>query len=620
MIYIYDGDTTSFRYNGQALPQAYDVVVRQELNGEYFLTANYPISKDGRYQLIEKDKIIKAHTPDGMQPFRVVDIKKHMDHVEVEAWHIFYADFRKKLCRPLKIRQGTGVEAIGKFVQSLLSDTRYTFSSNILDLHDYTTVDRTDFGREEIKQNPDQMFQALDVLGDIVKRWNGELMINGYDIRLVKRIGQDKDILLYDKKNITEYVDQTNIKDIVTLAYGISEWEEEVKTADGDTKMATKRVKAFVESPLINAYNGVVFEAQYVNNDIRSERAMKNWLRRKFSYENRDKPKRNIKLDTNLVGGGRLNFGDGLVLKYTQYDVDERMRMTSYDYNGFDDKWLSIGIGDIRSGALDDLKVEISGISQNVGQQIDQTYHAMINSLGNKIIYSQLEPVGDFKDGDVWFHDNGFHIWDAEQQMWVAHPYNTRIDVVEQLLKDLEPEIKEMRQRNEEVFERAKKLADDFEAQTSALTDRFDEYQEQLKLLDSQASQQVKIIGSDGLRYYMDNIAKIGIGPGGYPEDPEQEGIDSEEFTILVEDVLAEVGPNKYGYTLGVQHVLSFEAESVERKVDKSYGTESAISTAITNQVGPLLELETPPQAQGFNDMRLSVVTETKGVVELENG
>ncbi|WP_143019093.1 phage tail spike protein [Carnobacterium viridans] len=170
----------------------------------------------------------------------------------------------------------------------------------------------------------------------MVNRWSGEIIINGYDIRLVSRLGKDTDALLYEKKNITDFVDKESIQGIVTRVHGKSEWTE-----DGpDGKQLTKRIKTTVDSPLINAYSGIVFEQQFTNNDIRTEQELKNWLTLKFSTENIDKPSRTIELDTNIVDETEVALGDKLNLKYLKHDVDMLIRMTKYQYDGFNNRYI----------------------------------------------------------------------------------------------------------------------------------------------------------------------------------------------------------------------------------------------------------------------------------------
>lgn len=431
IIYIYDSTVTDFTYNGQPLNKAYEVVVDNMINDSFFVTFNHPLDDKGIYKIIEKDKIVKVHTPDGMQPFRIMDRVKYMDHVSIEAWPLLYADMRNKLVKPLTLRGVSGQAAVNAFVNNLLIDTPFTFTSNITDMHDYHTQDA-----EERENNPNQLYNALDVFKDIVKRWQGELVINGYDVRVVDRLGKNTGALLYEKKNISDFTDEESIQDITTRLYGKSEWTERPEGSDEEVK---HEISVKVESPLINAYSGIVFEKQYTNNDIRTEKEMRDWLNLKFTTENIDKPSRNIKVGTNIVDDTVIDLGDSLMLKYVKHDVDMEIRMVGYTYDGYADRYITIQLGDAKQSYVGNVQNTVRELETNVSTSVKQTVNQILNANGERMIYSVNEPVGNFKNGDVWFdQQGGMYFWDEEKGMWIDHPYNRNMNVVAEKVEDAE--------------------------------------------------------------------------------------------------------------------------------------------------------------------------------------
>ena len=423
IIYIYDSTATDFTYNGQPLNKAYEAVVDNMINDSFFVTFNHPLDDKGIYKNIEKDKIVKVHTPDGMQPFRIMDRVKYMDHISIEAWPLFYADMRNKLVKPLAIRGLTGQAALNMFVNNLLIDTPFTFTSNITVAHDYHTQNT-----EERESNPNQLYNALDVFKDIVKRWQGELVINGYDIRLLDRLGKNTGALLYEKKNISDFTDEESIQDVTTRLYGKSEWTERPQGSDEEVK---HEISVKVESPLINAYSGIVFEKQYTNNDIRTEKEMTDWLNLKFTTEHIDKPSRNIKVNTNIVDDTVINLGDSLVLKYVKHDVDMEIRMVGYTYDGYSNRYITVQLGDAKQSYVGNVQNTVREIETNVNNSVKQTVNQILNANGERIINSDIEPVGNFKNGDIWYdNQGGMYFWDEESGMWIDHPYNKNLHVM----------------------------------------------------------------------------------------------------------------------------------------------------------------------------------------------
>ncbi len=438
IIYIYDNTVTDFTYNGQPLNKAYEVVVDNIINDSFFVTFNHPLDDKGIYKTIEKDKIVKVHTPDGMQPFRIMDRVKYMDHISIEAWPLFYADMRNKLVKPLSIRGLSGQAAVNTFVNNLLIDTPFTFTSNITDTHDYHTQDT-----EERESNPNQLYNALDVFKDIVKRWQGELVINGYDVRVVNRLGKNTGALLYEKKNISDFTDEESIQDVTTRLYGKSEWTERPQGSDEEVK---HEISVKVESPLINAYSGIVFEKQYTNNDIRTEKEMRDWLNLKFTTDNIDKPSRSIKVGTNIVDDTVISMGDSIVLKYVKHDVDMEIRMVGYAYDGYANRYITIQLGDAKQSYVGNVQNTVREIETNVNTAVKQTVNQILNANGERMIYSVNEPVGSFKNGDVWFdQQGGMYFWDEDRGMWIDHPYNRNMNLIaDKIANEIEPGLVEL--------------------------------------------------------------------------------------------------------------------------------------------------------------------------------
>lgn len=475
MIYLYDKTATAFKYHGRPLPNAYDVQVHYMLNDEFYVQGKHPIDDRYVYQEIEQDRIIKCYTPDGPQPFRIMSVTKLMGMVEFEAWPLFYADMRHKLVKPIAAKRLSGVAVLEVFEQNLLQDTPFTFSSNIDSVHDYHTQDINE--REE---DGLALFDALDVFKAIVRRWNGEVVINGYDIRLLERVGQDKQVLLYEKKNIANFVDETSIKGVVTRLHGKSTWTTRDEE-DAEAEEKTHSLQVTIDSPLIDEYGGAVYEKQYTNNDIRTEDELRRWLELKFERGHIDKPERSIELETNMVDGHALQVGDGLVLKYLKHGVDAPFRMTGYIYDGYRNRYIKVLIGsatsDVGSQLYGSVQSEISDFEQSMVNEFNKMSHSLINSLGNKIIYGSERPKGNFKDGDIWFDDKGtMYIWNSELQDWEEIIRTSDQERVKRLVEELEQYWKEAQAEFDKIQAENDKKLNKFKSQIEAFQKRVDEF------------------------------------------------------------------------------------------------------------------------------------------------
>ncbi|HIX42801.1 MAG TPA: phage tail protein, partial [Candidatus Kurthia intestinigallinarum] len=304
MLYLYDKNTIDFTNNGGPIRHSYDEhVIREE---GFYLTFKLLLDKNSDYKKVKKEMIVSAETPDGRNQFRVYDIVKHQDHVEVLAVQLMY-DFDNKMVNPFKVTNVSGTTVINRFVSAFKASLGpFTLSSSVSETHDFATNDVDD-------DTPSH--NALEVLNRITNRWDSELLLNGYDIRMVKRLGAKTNALLYEKKNISEFEDESSVRDMATRIYATSRF-----TAEGDDEETV--ISVTVDSPLINEY-AQIYEKSFVNNDARTKQELINWVNLKYSTENTDKPTRNIKVSTNIIDGTEINYGDELVLKYLIHDVDE---------------------------------------------------------------------------------------------------------------------------------------------------------------------------------------------------------------------------------------------------------------------------------------------------------
>ena len=75
MLYLLDKYTKTEKWNGTPLHEASSAIIKEETNGDFYLTVSYPITDSGIYQLIKEDMLIKAPVPVlGTQLFRVKNL------------------------------------------------------------------------------------------------------------------------------------------------------------------------------------------------------------------------------------------------------------------------------------------------------------------------------------------------------------------------------------------------------------------------------------------------------------------------------------------------------------------------------------------------------------------
>lgn len=416
MLYLYDKNTIDFTNNGEPISHSYDEhVIRED---GFYLTFKLLLDINSDYKKVKKEMIVSAETPDGRNQFRVYDIVKRKDHVEVVAVQLMY-DLDNKMVNPFKVNNVSGTTVINRFISSFKSSLgAFTLSSSVAETHDFSTNDEND-------DTPSQ--NALEVLNRITNRWDSELLVNGYDIRMIKRLGTRTNALLYEKKNISNFEDESTVRNMATRIHATSRF-----IAEGDDEETV--ISVSVDSPLINEY-AQVYEKSFVNNDARTTQELVKWVNLKYSTENIDKPKRNINVSTNIIDGTEINYGDELVLKYLVHDVDEVIRCVGYDYNPVAQTYYSITLGGWKDSFATTLTGGIVDVTQRQVNQIKKNItHILMNADGYHRNAYGPESVPNPINGDVWYYfewdrPNEIEMRIFEDGFWVPVPFGTKAEI-----------------------------------------------------------------------------------------------------------------------------------------------------------------------------------------------
>ena len=394
MLYLFGPKETDF-VNGDSdlIHNTYDEVVERAKG--FYLKFKMTLDKDEQYKKVKKEMIISAYTPDGWNQFRVFDIYNYSHHVEVVATQLHY-DLNYKKVYPFNAKNVTAQAALNLFVSKFKSDLpNFKFTSSIDVTRNFSTDD--DLERLEEGHN------ALEILNRMADRWGGELDVNGYNVRLVPKLGKFTNALLYEHKNIAEFVDETSMSEIITRIHAVTRFRpERVEGSEDEPEEVT--IKVVVDSPLINEY-AQVYEEDYTNNDARTKAELVAWARLKYSTNSVDKPARSIKVETNIIDGQEINYGDDLVLKYTKHDVDEIIRCVGYQYNPNSKQYISVTLGSNTKTLSSTITGAVHDSTRNQFSNMEKQVQAVRYAANdrNRATTGPL-PVPNPIDGDIWYY------------------------------------------------------------------------------------------------------------------------------------------------------------------------------------------------------------------------
>lgn len=535
---LYPSTQVDFTNNGEPIRHSFDErVIRED---GFYLTFKLLLDENKEYKKVQLENIIGATTPDGMNYFKVYDVIPKTDHVEVIALQLFYyLDYRR--IKPFNLKNATGFGAIQALAYYFVSSIDpYTFDSSVNETHDFS-VDTT--GSDEEKY-----YNALEIANRIANRWDSEFMLNGYDVRMVKRLGTKTDALLYEKKNISEFEFENSARSLVTRIYAVSRWTldrdnpEFVEDADNE-----REIRVTVDSPLINEYSQI-YEEEYTNNDLRTEQELINWASLKYSTDNVDKPSRSIELKANIVDGTEINYGDELVLKYLTHDIDETIRCVGYDFNPVTEDYYSVTLGDWRDSFGRSFNRQVADVSDRQQSQLDRLEREVqivqMSANGkNRVTYGE-NPVPNPIDGDIWFYhptdrpdEVELRIYNAESGQW------ERKDVSSEIIK----------QQFEEIDRIQQEFIADVEASENVIAELMDDWEEFRDSLDLDIPDMGliwNIVGDDGRWVYSDNRLFV---MGQHDND-----VTSNEVVVTLEEGETVFTHNGEGFSIGNDYTFSF--------------------------------------------------------------
>ena len=223
MISVYDRNETDFFHNGIILTEAIHCTIEEELNGKYVLELIHSIDKQGKWEYLVEENIIKA---DG-QLFRIYSTEKTLDRIYVYARHIFY-DLLHNFLEDVRPTNLNGAAALDWILSHTLYPHPFKGTSDI------DTINTRYF----IRTNPVDAILGPD---GIAERWGGELVRDNFTIKLLKQRGSNKGAKIVYGKNLLGLEVKRDMDTVVTRIMPIGR----------DELLLPEK---YVDSPLIGNY------------------------------------------------------------------------------------------------------------------------------------------------------------------------------------------------------------------------------------------------------------------------------------------------------------------------------------------------------------------------------
>lgn len=291
-----------------------------------------------------RNQVIEAHQLRD-QPFRIYRVVPELDKVTVYARHIFY-DLLDNMIKSLK----PSPSAVGaSVVQSL--------SGACLSPHDFSFYSDLTSTAEDVEWENVNPVEALLGENGLVSKYGAELARDWYDVFLVKRVGNNTDVSIREKKNLTGISYDVDETDVVTRIMPTGEG------ADGNILYLPE---LYIDSPNLNAYTHPkwihlpVSEAREVmdGDEPKSKAQCYAEMRKAAQAEfdaGCDLPTVTLKVDFVNCSDAEeykqyaaltdIFLGDSVRVVARRIGVEVSMRMTQYTYDCLTKKYTSVTLG-----------------------------------------------------------------------------------------------------------------------------------------------------------------------------------------------------------------------------------------------------------------------------------
>lgn len=279
------------------------------------------------------------------QPFRIYRVVPELDKVTVYARHIFY-DLLDNMIKSLK----PSSSAVGaSVVQSL--------SGACLSSHDFSFYSDLTSTAEDVEWENINPVEAMLGENGLVSKYGAELARDWYDVFLVKRVGNDTDVSIREKKNLTGISYDVDETDVVTRIMPTGE------DADGNILYLPE---LYIDSPNLNAYTHPkwihlpISEAKEVTDgdEPKSKAQCYAEMRKAAQAEfdaGCDLPTVTLKVDFVNCSDAEeykqyaaltdIFLGDSVRVVARRIGVEVSMRMTQYTYDCLTRKYTSVTLG-----------------------------------------------------------------------------------------------------------------------------------------------------------------------------------------------------------------------------------------------------------------------------------
>ena len=355
MIYLTEGNTP--------LNEAYNDEIVQERNNTYQLTFRFPTS-DPKWELLKEETFLTADDLHGEQDFYIFEVEKQQGYIQVYANQVISL-LNNYIVNSIDVDRVSGTRVLSAFAGSITRANPFSFFSDIDDRHTLNIKDKN----------------AMEVLAkdkhSILGQWGGDMVRNGYSLRLLKKGGSENESLFMYKKNLSSYQHKTSTKSLKTrITFKTTVKGEGEKAPDVDYVVV-------IDSPLLGKYSQI-YEAVIEVNDqnVKDQASLIEYGKQYFRTSMCDMLEDNLEISVVGQSDVAVRMFDVVSIYHEWYGLDVRKKITKYTYSPMAKRLKSIGFGTFQSS----LANAIGGIVNDAVLNESQNLHKIFEERLKKEI------------------------------------------------------------------------------------------------------------------------------------------------------------------------------------------------------------------------------------------
>ena len=494
MIYLTNGNIP--------LNEAYNDEIVQERNNTYQLTFRFPTS-DPKWELLREETFLTADDLHGEQDFVIFEIEKENGYVQVYANQVLSL-LNNYVVSGINADRVTGSRALSLLAGSITREHPFSFFCDIEDRHTFNIKEKN----------------AMEALAkekhSILGQWGGDMVRNGYNLRLLKNGGSENESLFMYKKNLSSYQHKTSTKSLKTrITFKTTVKGEGENAVDQDFKVV-------IDSPLLSKYSQIYEAVVEVNDqDVKDQDSLIKYGKQYYRTSMCDMMEDSLEISVVGQSDVAVQMFDVVSIYHEGFGIDVRKKITKYTYSPMAKRLKSIGFGSFQSS----LANAIGGMVNDAVQGESQRLHEILNERLKKEIANADRAF------DAEYSRREKAITDAiEQYKAKAEEFGAKIhEEVEKGRPDFLKSIKEELLQDKDFKDSNK--------------DAIAELSKKLEQVSDTASVNARLIGGDGTTQYNKNRLNGGTAK-----------------KISYGTDFVEVGHNGDGFELGKQYVISWSA------------------------------------------------------------